>query len=136
MKDTETQQRFIQLRAQGWSYARIATELKVSRGTVINWSRKFRFEIGNQRAIAMEFLQEELISSRETHARALAVQLNQVEKELAARDLTQVSTSRLFSLAHSLRQQIVQETGRLQFVSPLEDIPTEEYHAQVQNWSV
>ncbi len=136
MKDMETQQRFVQLRAQGWSYARIAAELKVARGTVINWSRKFRFEIGNQRAIELESLQEELISSCETRARALAGQLQHVEKELAARDLSQVSTSRLFSLAHSLRRQIMQETGRLQFVSPLGDIPGEEYHEQVQNWSV
>ena len=38
MKDLETQQRFVQLRAQGLSFARIAQELDVATGTLINWS--------------------------------------------------------------------------------------------------
>lgn len=135
MKDQETQQRFIQLRSQGWSFARIAQELGVARGTLINWSRKFQFEIGNQRAIELEALQEQLVATRETRARALAEQLRRVETELGTRDLTQVPTARLFGLAHSLRQQILRETGRVQFTSPLKDIPNEEYHEQVQDWA-
>ncbi len=135
MKDQETQQRFVHLRAQGWSFARIAVELDVSKGTLINWSRKFQFEIGNQRAIELEALQEQLVSTREVRARALAEQLKRVEAELATRDLTQVSTGRLFGLAHSLRQQILAETGALKFTSPIKDIPDDEYHEQVQDWA-
>jgi orotate phosphoribosyltransferase-like protein len=35
MKDEETIARFIHLRAQGWSFARIATELNVSKPTLV-----------------------------------------------------------------------------------------------------
>lgn len=136
MKDQETQQRFIQLRSQGWSYARIAQELDVARGTLVNWSRKFRFEIQNLRAIELEGLQQELIATRESRARALSEQLKRVETELASRDLTQVSTGRLYSLAASLRQQILRETGSVHFTSPIRDIPADEYHEEVQDWSV
>jgi transposase len=135
MKDQETQQRFIQLRAQGWSFARIATELNVCKSTVINWSRKFQYDINNQRAIELEALQEQLIASRETRARALADQLKTVEAELATRDLSQVSTSRLYSLADALRRQIIAETGRVRFTTPINAIPKDEYHDQVQDWS-
>ena len=45
MKDQETVQKFIELRAQGWSFARIAAELGVAKRTVIEWSRRFLFEI-------------------------------------------------------------------------------------------
>ena len=56
MKDQETQQRFIHLRSQGRSFAGIAQELNVARGTLFNWSRKFRFEIQNIRAMELEAL--------------------------------------------------------------------------------
>jgi len=41
MNDTQTQQRFVHLRAEGWSFARIAAEINGSKPTLINWSRKF-----------------------------------------------------------------------------------------------
>ena len=78
MKDVETQQRFVLLRSQGWSFARIATELSVAKGTLINWSRKFQFEITNQRAIELEALQEQLVATREIRARACGEQLKRI----------------------------------------------------------
>ena len=135
MKDVETQQRFVLLRSQGWSFARIATELSVARGTLINWSRKFQFEITNARAIELEALQEQLVATRETRAKAFGEQLKRIEAELAKRDLTELSTSRLFALARLLRRDILHETGPLQFTSPINDIPQNEYHEQVQDWT-
>ena len=41
MHDEKTVQRFIQLRASGWTYARLMTELTVSKPTLIAWSRKY-----------------------------------------------------------------------------------------------
>ena len=135
MKDIETQQRFIFLRSQGWSFARIAQELNVSKQTLINWSRKFQFEIQNLHAIEMEGLQHQLIESHEVRARALAEQLRKVEAELARRDLADVPTGRLYSLVESLRRQILHETGQLQFTSPLKEIPDDEYHEEAQTWT-
>jgi len=134
MNDLETQKRFVQLRIQGWSYDRIAVELKISRRTVINWSRKYRFEIQNERAMTMDNLREQLLSSREVQARALAGQLKAVEAELAKRNVSDLSTTRLFSLAAALRRQIQQETGDMHFVVPLDEIPEDEYHERSQEW--
>lgn len=135
MKDQETQQRFIQLRAQGWTFQRIGSELNVSKGTLINWSRKFQFEIQNHRAIELEALRDQLIASREERARQLGQRLSQVTAELATRDLSTVSTGRLFELEASLRRQILHETGELRFTAPLKEIPDDEYHEHVQDWS-
>ena len=38
------------------------------------------------------------------------------------------------SAARNLRRQIEQATGPLQFTVPLNEIPSEEYHEQVQDW--
>jgi hypothetical protein len=135
MQDIEVQQRFVLLRSQGWSYVRIAQELGVCKRTLINWSRRFQYEINNQRVIELEALQEKLVASREARAQALAGQLRAVEEELKKRDLAQVPTARLFSIAESLRREIIRETGHVSFTSPIEEIPKEEYHEQIQNWA-
>ena len=135
MNDVETQQRFVCLRAEGCSFARIAEELKVSKPTLIKWSRKFQFDIQNNRAINIEALHEKWLSTREARVAALGQQLQKVEAELAKRDLTSLSTHQLFTLAESLRRQIKHETGEIQFTTPVSDIPTNEFHEQVQDWS-
>jgi hypothetical protein len=134
MNDIETQQRFVCLRAEGWSFARIARELNISKPTLINWSRKFQFDIQNQRAINIEALQEKWLSSREARVEALGNQLHQVETELAKRDLTTLSTHHLFTLAESLRRQIKRETGPIEFTTPVSEIPPDEYAEHVQDW--
>ena len=135
MDNTEVQQRFILLRSQGATYTRIAEELGVCKRTLINWSRKFQYEINNQRAIELEALQENLLATREARARLLGQQLAAVEEELKKRSLADVPTSRLYAMAESLRRQILRETGSINFTSPVKEIPSEEYHEQIQTWS-
>ena len=134
MKDQDTIRRFVELRSRGWSFARIARELGVSKPTLIGWSRRFRFDIQNQRAIELEALREEFISTCEQRARTLAGQLRQVEAELTKRNVAELSTARLFSLAESLRRQIKNETGDIEFSTPVKEIPSDELIEEVQDW--
>ena len=135
MHDQETQQQFVTLRAQGRSFSRIATELNVARRTLVDWSRKFQFEIQNQRAIEMEALQEKYLATREERLARLGGQLAEVEAELRQRSIAELSTPRLFSLAESLRRQIQRETGEVRFSTPIEEIPKGEFHEQAQDWA-
>jgi hypothetical protein len=132
--DPEIQQRFIELRAQGHTYNRIAADLNVSKRTLITWSRKHQFDIENLRAVELEAMREQAIASRQARVDHLAGQLRQVEDELKKRDITELSTSRLFALAESLRRQILRETGDCQFVSPIAEIPSAELHEEIQRW--
>ena len=137
MHDAETQRKFVELRAQGRSFSRIATELNVARRTLIDWSRKFQFEIQNQRAIELEALQEKFLATREERLQRLGAQLTAVEAELKQRSIAELSTPRLFALADSLRRQIQREAGgnEVRFSSPVEEIPKEEFHEQAQDWA-
>lgn len=134
MNDTETQNRFILLRSQGLSFARIADELHVSKPTLIAWSRKFQFQIQNLRVIELEAVKEKWLASREAQVDALGQKLRAVEAELDKRDLTKLSTAQLYYLANTLRRQIQRETGQLKFTVPTTEIPSEEFHDQVQDW--
>jgi transposase len=135
MNDIETQQRFVALRAEGWSFTRIATELKVSKPTLITWSRKFQFDIHNQRAITIETLQEKWLASQEARVALLGEQLQRVQAELSQRDVASLSTTQLFALATALRREIKSETGPVEFTVSTAQIPLEEYYEKVRNWA-
>lgn len=46
-----------------------------------------------------------------------------------------LTTPQLCALARSLRRQIEQATGKVQFTTSVAEIPGDEYHDQVQDWS-
>jgi Tfp pilus assembly protein PilO len=135
MHDEKTVQRFIELRAQGWIYSRLITELNVSKSTLIHWSRKHQFQIQNLKAIELEALSDKWLASVTDRVNALGAQLRKVEAEIATRDVKDLGTAQLYLLARSLRRQIEQATGSVQFTSPVSEIPVGEYHDQVQDWS-
>ncbi len=134
MKDQETQDRFVFMRSQGKTFTDIAEQLGVSTGCLINWSRKYRFQIQNFRAVELENLRSKLISTSEARARALSEELQRVQQELKKRSLEDIPTARLYSLEESLRRQVIQELGEMQFTSSTRDIPGDEYVEQVQDW--
>ena len=135
MHEEKTVQRFIELRSQGWPFARIATELNVSKPTLINWSRKHQFQIHNLRTVELEALSDKWLSSVSDRVNSLGEQLTKVEAELATRDVKELSTPQLYSIARKLRRQIEQTAGPLQFTSPVTELPDDEYHAQVHDWN-
>ena len=134
MHSEETIQRFIELRAQGCTYARLTTELNVSKPTLIAWSRKHQFQIQNLRTIELEALADKWLASVSDRVKALGEQLRRVEAEIAGRNPGDLTTAQLFTLARGLRRQIEQATGPVQFTSPVAEIPSGEYHDQIQNW--
>src|SRR4030095_2492201 len=135
MKDQETVQKFVELRAQGWSFVRIAAELGVAKSTLTEWSRKFRFEIHNRRALVLDDLQDRILGTVQSRVAGLAEKLGKVENELRQRDLKDLSTSQLHSLSASLRRQIERETGPIRMVTPTNSIPKDEYVDEVQEWN-
>ena len=134
MHDENTVQRFIELRAQGWTYARLMTELNVSKPTLIAWSRKHQFQIQNLKTIELEALGEKWLASTTDRVNALGEQLRKVEAALGQRDVGELTTPQLHALARSLRRQIEQATGTTGFTVPINEIPADEYHEQVQDW--
>jgi hypothetical protein len=69
MYELDRHQRFINLRCRGLSFARIAQEMKVSKPTLLAWSRKYRFAKQNFRAIGMGAGCSRLMASSEKRPR-------------------------------------------------------------------
>ena len=136
VKDQETIARFIQLRAQSWTYDRISTELNVSKPTLIQWSRQHQFIIQNLRTVETEALAEKCFAGRQQRWQQIARDLGRVETELAKRDLTDIPTARLLGLSARLRAEASREVGDLHFSTAVRHIPPEEYFENVVDWQV
>jgi len=89
---------FVQLRARGLSYAKIAKELKVSTSTLTNWNQELQEEISQAKAMELEALQEEYFILKEGRIKLLGDQLKAIQEEISGRDLSKVSTERLMDL--------------------------------------
>jgi transcriptional regulator with XRE-family HTH domain len=135
MMDLDRQERFIELRSKGITMDKIATELGVCRRTLITWSRKLQFQIRNERAIELERLQHQCLSSPEDRALAAAAELRRIRQELNNRDLTKLSTGRLYSLADSMERRVLQCTGKPRFTTPAHEVPIDERVTKTEDWS-
>ena len=127
MNDQETIARFIVMRAEGWSFNRIAVALQLSKPTLIKWSRQHQFEIFNLRATDTEALAKRVFRQRHERWEVLASQLKKLEAEIEKRDLEEIPASRLHAIAAALRAEIRQETGTVRFAETCKHIPHEEF---------
>ena len=108
MHSHDTQEEFVQLRAQDWTLSHIAAELGVSKRTLVDWNRECAKDIQSLRALELDLLKEKFLASRENDLARLARLQKDVEDELASRPLSDVVTEKLFRLAAELRQEIRQ----------------------------
>ncbi|NLH41947.1 MAG: helix-turn-helix domain-containing protein [Planctomycetes bacterium] len=94
----EQKRRFVFLRAKGYSYARIARELGVSKGTLTAWNTGLEEETARVRAMELEALQEEFFLLKEGRIRLIGEQLKAIQTEIGKRDLSKVNTDKLLEL--------------------------------------
>jgi len=94
----EQKSRFIVLRAKGHSFSRIAKELGVSKGTLVNWNAELEEEIAQARSVELEALQEEFFLATEGRIRLLGEQLKAIQAEIGKRDLSKIKTEKLMEL--------------------------------------
>ncbi|USG61479.1 helix-turn-helix domain-containing protein [Sneathiella marina] len=89
---------FVHMRAVGKSYSQISEEIGVSKSTLSNWNSDLEEEIASARAIALDALYEEFFMSKERRIRLLGEQLKRLDEELRSRDLSELSTDKLFGV--------------------------------------
>lgn len=94
----EQKHRFVVMRAKGYSYARIARELRVSKGTLTAWIAEMEADIARTRAMELESLQEEFSMLKEGRIRLIGEQLKAIQAEIGRRDLSKVNTDKLLEL--------------------------------------
>src|SRR5437867_4170746 len=100
--------KFRELRARGWSLGHIATELDVSKRTLVDWNREYAKEVESFRTLERELLKEKFIASREEELNDLHRLQKDIADELGNRQLKYIDTEKLFRLSVELRKEINQ----------------------------
>lgn len=123
-KSTEEIEKFIELRARGMSYDRIAEETGVSKPTLLKWSKDYGEEIGHAQYFELQNLLAQYGVMRKSRVEAMSQLLSSALIELKQRanseSLSRLSTDKLVSLALLLEQRIEKEAeGKKIDLSPL-----------------
>jgi IS30 family transposase len=98
MELLDTKERFIELRAKGWSFDKIAKELGKAKQTLIDWSKELQDEIANRKALELEALYESYYLLKENRLQTFGVMLSKIKKEIESRDFSDVPTEKLLEL--------------------------------------
>ena len=120
METTDIKDRFIELRAQGWSFDKIAKELGKAKQTLIDWSKELQEEIANVRASELELLYEKYYLLKEARLRTFGEMITKIKTEVEGRDLSDVPTDKLLDLLLKYNSLVKDEIVEPTFKSSLE----------------
>ena len=109
MELLQTKERFIELRAKGWSFDKIAKELGKAKQTLIDWSKELQDEIANRKALELEALYEKHYLLKENRIETFGVLLRKLKDEVMSRDLSDVPTDKLLDLLLKYENQLKDE---------------------------
>jgi hypothetical protein len=114
MELTATKEKFVELRAKGWSFDKIAKELGKAKQTLIDWSKDLQDEIANRKALELEALYETYYLLKEAKIKKYGSILSKITNELESRDFKSVPTGRLLELYllyfERLSQEVIEPT--------------------------
>jgi len=98
MKTQQDKERFIELRAKGYSYNKISELTGLAKQTLVDWNAELEERISNLKAIELEALYEQYQLLKEDKIRNFGAILAKITDELNARDFSKVPTGRLLEL--------------------------------------
>lgn len=109
----ELKTKFIELRAQGYSYRAIAKELKLSVNTLRAWERELAAEISELKAEELDELFTKYAMAKEARIKGLGEILERINAELGRRDLSELSTDKLLDFKMKYAQELKEEYTEL-----------------------
>lgn len=115
MKTEHEKQKFIEMRAQGLSYDKIAASLKISKPTLLKWSNELSTEIDNCKCYAMEALIEQYKVAKQHRVEFFASIMQKVIEELNSRSFEEVTVKDLVQILFQMQQKLQNELNNLSF---------------------
>lgn len=120
MELIEVKEKFIELRAKGYSFDKIAKETGKAKQTLIDWGKELREEIGNRKALELETLYEKYYLLKEVRLQTFGEMITKIKTEVERRDLSDVPTDKLLELLLKYNGQINEEIVEPTFKSSQE----------------
>ena len=109
MESTIVKQRFIELRAQGLSFDKIAKDLGKAKQTLIDWGKELEEQIRNLKAIELEAIYEKYFLLKEARLQSFGIVTQRIRQEIESRDFSDIPTEKLLDLFLKYNSIIKQE---------------------------
>lgn len=106
MEMTDKHRDFILLRAEGISFDKIATKLKASKPTLIQWSKYYEDEIKDLQFQAFIEIKEAYSWNKKNRYETLLKQLDKIDDSILNADLKNVSIKDLYTIRNDILFQI------------------------------
>jgi transcriptional regulator with XRE-family HTH domain len=117
-KTLDDKQQFIELRAKGYSFSKIAEQLNISKPTLIQWSQDEETcrDITNLRALYIDELQEKYEMTKRHRIAVFGEVLERAKTELDKRDLSEVPTDKLVNLMIRVSDTLKQDETQIEIL--------------------
>lgn len=123
MKTMEEKEKFIELRAEGYSFNKISEMLNVSKPVLLNWAVELKEDIEKTRTIKKDLIIKEYQMAQENILEQYGKLLKRVNEEIEKRDLKEVSTIKLLEYQLKLLEAInKQDTSLMVKVDTMETL--------------
>lgn len=109
MTEAEKKARFIQMRAEGQSYSKIAAALDISKSTCSRWSKELKEQTDKQEADTLQDLYKMYGATREARLKATGETLQKIEAALKQKDYSEIPLDRLLTLKLKYLEQLKAE---------------------------
>ena len=106
MEMNKQQREFILLRADGISFDKIATQLKVSKASLIQWSKLFEDEIKEIQFEAFIKIKELYTFTTQSRYKKLLEQLTIIDDGIESADLSKATIKDLFTIKNDILMQL------------------------------
>lgn len=111
MRDNETKEKFIILRAEGLSFDKIAKRIKVSKPTLIKWQRYYQKKINELLKVRYEEILERYKFTKEKRIERIARELDKVWKAYEDTDYKGLTKRELLMMIMRLERRLKEEVG-------------------------
>ncbi len=125
MKTTDKKLEFIELRAQGMSYGKIAEELHIAKSTAKEWAGECEAEITALQRERLEELYSLYGMAKEARITRMGGMLQRINEALEEKDLSELPTEKLLQMKLQYERALKEEYTDPR-ISPLTDCSEEE----------
>ena len=109
MKTTDKKADFIELRAKGLSYAKVAEQLHISKSTCSSWEQELKAQIQERKEARLTELYTLYGMEKESRIERVGTALAEIDKALATKDLSELPADTLLKLKRKYEQELKAE---------------------------
>lgn len=124
-------QKFIELRARGFSFDKLSKELGISKPTLLKWSQEYSKEIANLTYFQLEAILAQFRLEKNARVEAMASLLDRASEELKSRPLDNLSIKELLYVINHAQERLQAELSSVRFVTNEVQDPINSLHDEI-----